>query len=346
MGNRIFISAVCLLWLSSMTWLVVDKVLPSFFNGKPPIASGLEEGKVIAWNVQWAGRPVGWAASLRVPGTLGTTEMHNRVLLQDVPLLDLAPAWMRNVIGDIGKMKFDTQTLIEFDALGNFASFRSRVAINDIPSVLRMTGQMKDSHLEFKVRSGNLTYTTQIYIPNHTALSEALFPDARLPYMYVGRRWQKEVYSPFRSPSAPVELVDAEVVAIESLEHDGKTKRVMRIEFRRMPGPGVPEANRRVAVCWVEPKSGTVLRQDVYIANSKLRFERQPDDIAHRKGLELFPKIESLKPESSKSRRMGPGATATPTHQSIADCGIRIAEWSEIPQSEFRIPQSRWVGAS
>ncbi len=298
MGNRIFISTVCLLWLSSMTWLVIDKVLPSFFNGKPPIASGLEEGKVVAWRVQWAGRPVGWAASLRVPGALGTTELHNRVILQNVPLLDLAPAWMRNVIGDIGKMKFDTKTRIEFDALDNFASFRCRVAINDVPSVLRMSGEMKKTHLEFKVRSGDLTYTTQIYIPHQSALGEALFPDARLPYMYVGRRWQKEVYSPFRSPSSPVELVDAEVVAIESLEHDGGIQRVMRIDYLRMPGPGVPEASRRVAVCWVEPKSGIVLRQDVYVANSILRFERQSDEIAYRKGLELLPQLDFLEPET------------------------------------------------
>jgi hypothetical protein len=289
MGNRLFISAVLLLWFSSMTWLVVDKILPSFFGGKPPATSGLETGKTVAWRVKWAGRPVGWAASLRMQGTSNTTELRNRVLLKDVPLLDLAPTWMRTIVGSFGNMKFDTQTLIELDALGNFASFRSRVAVNDIPSVFRISGRMLDSQLEFKVRSGSLTYTTQAYIPNQAALSEALFPDARLPYMYVGRHWQKEVFSPFKSPGTPVELVEAEVVAIESLQYGDETVRVMRIDYRSLPGPGIPEANRLQAVTWVEPKSGMVLRQDVYIANSKLRFERLADEIAGQIGLEFFP---------------------------------------------------------
>ncbi len=289
MGNRLFISAVLLLWCSSMTWLVVDKILPSFFGGKPPATSGLETGKAVAWRVKWAGRPVGWAASLRMHGTSNTTELRNRVILQDVPLSDLAPTWMRTVVGSFGNMKFDTQTLIELDSLGNFASFGSRVAVNDVPSVFRISGRMKDSQLVFKVRSGSLTYTTQAYIPNQAALSEALFPDARLPYMYVGRHWQKEVFSPFRSPGAPVELVEAEVVAIESLQYGDETIRVMRIDYRSLPGPGIPEDNRLQAVTWVEPKMGMVLRQDVYIANSKLRFERLPEEVASQIGLEFFP---------------------------------------------------------
>jgi len=148
---------------------------------------------------------------------------------------------------------------------------------------------MLDSQLEFKVRSGSLTYTTQVYIPNQAALSEALFPDARLSYMYVGRHWQKEVFSPFKSPGTPVELVEAEVVAIESLQLGEEILRVMRIEYRGLPGPGIPEANRLQSVTWVEPKSGMVLRQDVYIANSKLRFERLPAEIARTIGLEFFP---------------------------------------------------------
>jgi|GEM_PF-1611040 len=289
MSNRLFISAVLLLWFSSMTWLVVDKILPSFYGGKPPATSGLEAGRTVAWRVKWSGRPVGWAASLRLPGISNTTELRNRVLLKDVPLLDLAPTWMRTIVGDFGNMKFDTQTLIELDALGNFASFRSRVAVNDIPSVFRISGRMQDSQLEFKVRSGSLTYTTQAYIPNQAALSEALFPDARLPYMYVGRHWQKEVFSPFKSPGTPVELVEAEVVAMESLQYGDALVRALRIEYRSLPGPGIPEANRLQAVTWVEAKSGLVLRQDVFIANSKLRFERLSEEVASQLGVEFFP---------------------------------------------------------
>jgi hypothetical protein len=300
MSNRLFISVVLMLWLGSMTWLMVDKILPSFYEGKPPATSGLETGKTVAWRVEWAGEPVGWAASLRLSGISNTTELRNRVILNDVPLLDLAPTWIRTIIGNYGNIKFDTQTLIELDALGNFASFRSRVAVNDMLSVFQISGRMKDTHLKFRVRSGNLTYTREVYIPNQAALSEALFPDARLPYMYVGRCWQKEIFSPFKSPGAPVELVEAEVVAMESLLYGEETLRVMKIDYRSLPGPGLPEASRLQAVSWVEPKSGLVLRQDVYIANTKLRFERLSDETASQIGLEFFPhELESAQSVSN-----------------------------------------------
>jgi len=98
-----------------------------------------------------------------------------------------------------------------------------------------------------------------------------------------------------------VELVEAEVVATESLHYGDETLRVLRIVYRSLPGPGVPEANRLQAVTWVEPKNGLVLRQDVYIANSKLRFERLPDDIASQIGLEFFPHELEADPPASIS---------------------------------------------
>ena len=70
MANRIFVSAVVVLWLGSMSWLMVDKVLPSFQDGEPPIAAGLEPGVHVAWQVYWSDRPVGYAASIRMPGVL------------------------------------------------------------------------------------------------------------------------------------------------------------------------------------------------------------------------------------------------------------------------------------
>jgi hypothetical protein len=119
-------------------------------------------------------------------------------------------------------------------------------------------------------------------------LSEALFPDARLPYMYVGRRWHEEIYNPFRSPSAPIETVEAEVTGIESLEYDGKLQRVMRVEFRAPPTAGLAEESRLQAIAWVRAKDGLVLRQDVLIGTSQLRFERLSDAEAVEKGKELL----------------------------------------------------------
>ncbi len=72
MANRIFVCFVLALWLGSMSWLMVDKILPSFHDGEPPAVSGFDANVYVAWKVYWAGRPVGNAASIRQSGVLNT----------------------------------------------------------------------------------------------------------------------------------------------------------------------------------------------------------------------------------------------------------------------------------
>ena len=42
MANRAFVFGVVVLWLGSMGWLLVDKILPSFSGGEPPLAAHRE----------------------------------------------------------------------------------------------------------------------------------------------------------------------------------------------------------------------------------------------------------------------------------------------------------------
>jgi len=289
MANRLFVGGVLALWLGSMSWLLVDKVLPSFRDGEPPIAAGFETGVPVGWRVEWSGRAVGTAASIRLKGAMQTTELHNRVKLSEIPLLELAPGWLQQAVGDIGRLRLDAYTRLEFDSLDNFSSFETRVSVNDMPGVLRMSGRVNDSYLEMRIRSGELEYLPKVYLPDRGAMSEALFPDARLPFMYVGRQWKEEVYNPFRSPSAPVELVEAEVVGIENLEtYDKRLVRTFRVEYRGRSGPGIPDAARLQSVAWVEAKEGQVLRQDVVVGASKLRFERLAAQAAEQACRDLF----------------------------------------------------------
>jgi hypothetical protein len=288
MANRVFVCAVVVLWLGSMSWLMVGKILPSLHEGEAPIAAGYEQGVPVAWKVYWGDRVVGNAASVRLPGVMNTTNIVNHVVLEDVPLLDLVPALMRRVVGDIGSMKFDARTRLEFDSLDNFSKFESRVAINEVSSVLDLSGRVNGAYLELKVRFGEVTYEPKVPIANQAALSEALFPDAKLPYMYVGRRWTEEVYNPFRAPTSPVETLDVEVTGQESLEFGDETHRVLRVEFSGQPAPGVPEEARLQAIAWVRMSDGMVMRQDVIISASKLRFERLTEKEAAEVGKTLL----------------------------------------------------------
>jgi hypothetical protein len=290
MANRIFVLAVIGLWLGSMSWLIVERILPSFYAGEPPIEQAYETGEAVAWQVEWRGRPVGQAASVRLPGVAGSTDLYNRVLLTEFPLAELAPAWWRAMINDLGDITFDAHTRIEFDPLGNFSAFDSRISINDLPSMLNISGRVEDSFLQLKVRTGDISYTSPIYLPDSKALNEVLFPDARLPHMYVGRSWQEEIYSPFYSPRNPVELVKAEVVSVEVIQYGGETRKTLRIEYRAMSRSGIPHDARLQAESWVEP-SGNVLRRDVSMGSSKLRFTRLPEDAAKKAGVELLKEL-------------------------------------------------------
>jgi len=287
MANRIFVSSIVVLWLGSMAWLVVERILPSFVSGQPPVIDNYTTNEVVAWSVCWGGERVGYAASVRLEGTAGAVELHNRILLKDAPLIDLAPLWMRHAVGIIGSMSFDASTRIEFDSLGNFSAFESPISLNEMPSVLNISGRVNDSNLDLKIRSSDISYPISIYMPDRKSLNEALFPDARLPSMYEGRRWSEEVYSPFHAPNDPIELVQAEVVSTESMEIQGKIRRLLRIEYRGRVGSGVDKNSRLQAVSWVK-KDGTVLRHDVYIGGSELRFERLSKHEAAEIGVDLF----------------------------------------------------------
>jgi hypothetical protein len=195
---------------------------------------------------------------------------------------------MRQVVGDIGRMKLDARTHLEFDSLDNFTRFRSVVSINDINPLLDLNGEVNGSYLDLTVRFNNVEYKPHVYIADQGALSATLFPDAKLPYMYVGRRWHEEVYSPFRSPNEPVETLEAEVTGVENLRRDDANERVLRVEFRAQSGPGVPEEARLQAVAWVRADDGLVLRQDVYVSGSQLRFERLSEEEAAEVGRTLL----------------------------------------------------------
>jgi hypothetical protein len=332
MANRIFVIAVFMLWLGSMSWLLLEKILPSYYDGEAPIAAGFEPNVYVAWKVSWSGREVGHAASIRLQGVSNTTNLQNRVVLEDVPLLDLVPTLMRQVVGDIGRMKLDAKTLLEFDSLDNFSRFSSRVSINDISPVLDLRGEVNGPYLELEVDFNGVTYSPHVPLPDQAVLGESLFPDAKLPYMYVGRRWHEEVYSPFRSPSAPVETVEAEVTGMERIEFGGEQVRVMRVEYRGTASPGVPEESRLQAIAWVRAEDGLVLRHDVHIASSKLRFERLPDEEADKIGRELLAQPERRRGRGGRrggwSRRQGRPYMDEATDNSPRD---PVAEQQPVP---------------
>lgn len=287
MGNRIFVAVVLLLWASTMSWLVVEKILPPFFSGEPP-THGQKEAEPVCWQIECAGRHVGYAVRQAVPGALATTEIHSRIVLEDMPLKEMAPQWMSSLVDNLGEIRLDSRTRLTLDSFGTLSSFDTKVQVNDTPLVVKVFGKVDGPELKLKFLSSGVSQEWTFPFPTSNHLSGELIPESKLLQIYVGRKWQVEMFSLFRPPSDSLTLMQAEVVAEEILHQQNRMIRARRIEFRDLSAAGVAAEHTLRATVWVSDE-GTVMRQDVYlVGNTKLRFERRVDRAAVRLAEELL----------------------------------------------------------
>ena len=273
MGNRIFVGVVVTLWAGTMSWLMVARILPPFFHGEPPKHGVLVQDPV-CWEIQYRGRPVGYAVSQSVPGAMSTTEIHSRIKVDGIKVRELAPQWMVGLVRSIEAVSLDTRSVFVLDSLNNLSSFNTKVRLNDMPVIMRVRGKIEGAELKLTIQSGDSPQAPVSYpIPSDSSLTSELIPDPKMLQMYVGRRWQQEVYSPFRPPGSSLEILEAQVVEERSIEHRGERVRARKIEYRSLSSAGVTADNRLRAEVWVA-EDGNVLRQDIYLMDAKLRFER------------------------------------------------------------------------
>jgi hypothetical protein len=273
MGNRIFVGIVVTLWAGTMSWLMVARILPPFFHGEPPTHGTLVHDPV-CWEIQYGGRPVGNAVSQAVPGAMSTTEIHSRIKIDGIEIRELAPQWMGSLVRSLGAVSLDTRSVFVLDSLNNLSSFSTKVKLNDLPAIMRVRGKVDGAELKLTIQSGDVTHDPVSYpIPSYSSLASELIPDPKMLQVYVGRKWQQEVYSPFRPPGSSLEILEAEVVEERMIDHRGERVNARKIEYRSLSTAGVTADNRLRAVVWVAD-DGMVLRQDVYLMEAKLRFER------------------------------------------------------------------------
>ena len=85
MSNRAFHAVVILLWLSTMGWLVVEKVLPPLLVGDPPTYRSAipKVDEIVCWRLEWNDQPMGWSASRTNEEVEGVKELDSRVMLRE-----------------------------------------------------------------------------------------------------------------------------------------------------------------------------------------------------------------------------------------------------------------------
>jgi hypothetical protein len=295
MGNHPFNLIVVLFWLTTMSWLFVAKVLPSMRVGEPPsyqsILAESEEQAPACWRIRLEDEPIGWAANKLHRRNDGITELYSRVYLRDLPLDELAPGWLANVLKpllrDLGPLDIDKWSRMVVDPLGRLVGFESRVRIGDLHDVIKVRGQIEGSVLKLTVQSGEIPHKIERYLPSNALMTDELSPQTRMPNLRVGQSWTVPLYSPFLPPTNPVEILQARVERSETLTWHQQRVPSKLVVYRGDPGSGLSSDKVRGRL-WVGD-DGAVLQQEVMIRRSRLYFVRLPDAQATKMATELGP---------------------------------------------------------
>lgn len=283
MSNRIFIAVVIFLWLGTMAWLLVDKVLPPLLVGNPPEyvppVSETEDDLPICWHVLWNDKPLGWAANKVTSGVEGVTEVHSRVVLNRLPLEEMTPVWLKPFVSQMGKINMDARSRLEFDPLGRLSAFRTIVRMDEAVEAIQMHGTIENSQLRLTVRSGELVYKVEQYLAAGSLLGSDLSPQTHLPGLHVGQSWTMPIYSPFHPPNSPLDILQATVEQNELISWNGQPVKAWVVVYRNGEGSGYFGFRDYRGKLWVR-HDGAVLRQEARVFDSILAFVRMSDDEA------------------------------------------------------------------
>ena len=310
MGSRLYNSVVVVFWMATMSWLVIDKVWPTLRVGEPPNYSTIlgrdDKDPPVCWAIRWNDRTTGWAASHVVRRNDGMSEMHSRVFIAHLPIDQLAPGWLGAIINPVlrkpGRLDMDAQSKLDIDPLGRLTGFDSSVRLANIPDALRMQGVIDGNRLKVTAQSADITWKTEKYISPEALVGDALSPQARLPNLHVGQRWTMPVYSPFRPPNSPMEVLEATVERQEPIVWNGESVHALVVVYRSDAGISLVGEPR--GKLWVRA-DGLVLRQEVAMFNSHLEFTRLDAEAAGELARAIEPYQSTPIPKTVNQRLMG-----------------------------------------
>ncbi len=283
MHSRWFNLAVALLWVSTMSWLVVSKVLPATLVGEPPsyrtIVEAQRAQRLVGWIMSWEGQRLGWAVSTTRPLEQGLTEVRSRVHFEALPLGPKTPEWLRSVLGPLetspGQFRMEADNTLVFDPLHRLSRFESAVRFPPMEPMLKVYGSIDGPKMNVSMRCGDFTQDFELPAPHSAMLSDSTSPQAVLPGLRAGQKWTVEVYSPLAppSPSSLIEVLEATVEGEDWVVWDGRPVSTWLVVYRSDPGSRLGPQDGPRARLWVHP-DGTVLRQEVNFFGSVLAFTR------------------------------------------------------------------------
>lgn len=285
MGRLWYSIAVVVLWLATMTWLVVDKVLPPLLVGDPPSYESIVNSEVpqppVGWRLFMDGQRLGWSLSTITHQPNQAGEIHSIMCFERVPVRQFLPGWLRAMVPgsdqSIGHLQMEAESTMTIDPLGRLAYFDSALRVKPgLTSVVRLRGTIEGNLLKLSVHSGDLVYDPEISLPPEAMLGDSLAPQTRLPGLRAGQSWTVSSYSPMNILSNPIEILHAKVEGMTPLDWDGRSEQVWLVVYRTESSRANGDNNVRNRL-WVR-RDGTILRQQVIVGGSVLMFNRMSDE--------------------------------------------------------------------
>ncbi len=278
MAGRWFNVATVLLWLASMSWLLVAKVLPPLLVGEPPTYQQIlaQPDERVTWSIRWDDETVGTATSW-IDRTGDVIQMHSDVKLEQIPLAKLTPAWLVPLVGGSegieGSLDLRAQSRVDVDPLGQLIGIESTLEMLPMMEPIRMNGIVDNGMLRMRVTVGEFTYSNETSLPPTGLVSDMLSPEPRLTKLRVGQSWTKPVYSPFRPRTSPMEVLQVRVEREEWISWNGRAVNCLLVVYREDRGAQLSTSANDRGKMWVR-RDGMVLRQEMAVLNSRLIFER------------------------------------------------------------------------
>lgn len=283
--SRFYVWSVVFLWVGSMTWLIVAKVIPTLLIGEPPTLQrviGPEgESPPCGWRVLLAGRPTGWSLSEIVAVERDITEIRSQTYIKDVSLEETFPAMralIKWLIGPEASTRFSlrTKSAVVVDPLGRLISFDSDVVLEPFYLKITLEGVVTGERLLLTVRFGETKIVREVPIRPHELIGDRFSPQMRLPGLRKNQTWTVPIYNPLRV-NAPVEFLEAKVEGRTHLSWNGRLESVWLVVYREDSGSGLGGSDRPQGKLWVR-EDGTVLQNEMLIMGTPIRFVRFTDE--------------------------------------------------------------------
>lgn len=299
MFSRGYSIAIVVFWLATSAWLVKEKLLPPLLVGEPPsyrtiLASEPDDANSVAWDIFLNGRCLGGAVTSTEHLDDGINQLRCRVSLRELPLSELTPAWLTAFVKMLDSQRaqgesiitVESEVTIDIDPLNRPINFLSTTKIGPperdvvhrslmagVEFNVLMRGRFVGNAMQILIHSGDLEYHTQIDMPPDALLGDVLSPQTRLPNLRVGQTWTVPVYSPFRPPNSPVEILHATVERKDPIFWHERIVPALLVVYRGDPGLGLTSNQSARAQMWVDYQ-GEVIKQEVSLLSSRLTFVR------------------------------------------------------------------------